>query len=148
IVRGMPQPPSGRIETLIGRSPTNRQKMAILTRGGRMAATRYRVLEALGPASMLRLDLETGRTHQIRVHLAHLGHPVLGDTTYGRARRLMPNILSTKGVIEKFPRQALHAYRLAFRHPLTGFALSFEAPLPEDMEGLVEALRRSQEKTD
>jgi 23S rRNA pseudouridine1911/1915/1917 synthase len=105
-------------------------------------------MEALGPASLLRLELETGRTHQIRVHLAHLGHPVLGDPIYGRSRRIMPKILSAKTAIESFPRQALHAYRLAFRHPVAGTSLSFEAPLPPDMNGLIETLRKSQEKTD
>jgi 23S rRNA pseudouridine1911/1915/1917 synthase len=107
--------------------------------GGRRAVTRARVLERFGPegrpfAALLACRLETGRTHQIRVHLSHLGHPLVGDTVYGRPRP-RPEAAAA------FPRQALHAATLGFKHPVTGAALRFESPIPEDFTRLVGILR-------
>jgi 23S rRNA pseudouridine1911/1915/1917 synthase len=108
--------------------------MAVVASGGKPAVTRARVIERFGPpgapvAALVECRLETGRTHQIRVHMAHAGHPLIGDRVYGR--RGGPS----------FGRQALHAARLGFTHPITGEALAFEAPLPADMEGLLAWLR-------
>ncbi len=139
LVHGLPSPPEGRLETRIGRSPRDRKRMAVLEHGGRRALTFYRVLEPLGAqdaAADLELRIETGRTHQIRVHLRHLGHPVLGDPVYGSVRRdrqLLPDVA----------RQLLHAWRLSLRHPRTGATLDFEAPLPADYRQAIEALRAS-----
>ncbi len=129
---GAPRPPRGTIDTLVGRSPYNRKKMSARPQTGRRAVTHYDTEQAFGEVSLLRLRIETGRTHQIRVHLAHIGHPVVGDTQYGRARKTERPVPAT--------RQMLHAERLAFAHPRTGAALEFSAPLPEDMRGLLAAL--------
>jgi 23S rRNA pseudouridine1911/1915/1917 synthase len=132
IVWGVP-PANGEIEGAIGRNPRDRKKMALVTRGGKAALTRYRRLEAFGTeAALLECRLATGRTHQIRVHLAALGFPLIGDPAYGRKRG--PKI---------FPRQALHAYLLGFKHPATGAALRFTSELPDDMTQLLEQLRSS-----
>ncbi len=132
LVWGTP-PPEGRIEAPIGRHPVQRKKMAVLGEGGRAAASNYATEEQFTEAALVRVRIETGRTHQIRVHMAHLGHPVVGDTVYGRARR---NRLPLEP-----SRQMLHAARLAFDHPSTGKRLVIEAPLPEDMRRLLECLR-------
>lgn len=135
LVWGVPVPVQGRIEGNIGRSPRNRKKMAVLARGGRPAVTRYRVVAAVGKlASRLELRLETGRTHQIRVHLAHIGHAVVGDPLYG-GRRARPAALATLA-----ERQALHAFRLGFRHPATGRPLLFEANFPIYFSELISTL--------
>ena len=118
----------GTVDAPIGRHPTRRTTMAVVTTG-KPARTHFEVLERFGVATLLRCRLETGRTHQIRVHLASLGHPLVGDPAYGR-----------KGPIP-FPRQALHAARLALVHPVTGRPCAWESPLPTDMLGLVTALR-------
>ena len=120
----------GRIEAPIGRHPLRRTRMAVVARG-RPAVTHYQVLERHAHATVLRCRLETGRTHQIRVHLASLGHPLLGDATYGKRGGL------------PFARQALHAERLAIVHPATGKAMEWQAPLPADMRKLVSELRRT-----
>ena len=99
--------------------------------------THYRVLERFGPATLLAVTLETGRTHQIRIHLAGRGHPVVGDKVYGSAGRFPRHPL-----LDSFPRQALHAARLGFTHPVTGEWLLFESPVPEDFAGLLEGLRK------
>ncbi len=126
-------PPSGRIETLIGRHSKHRKKMAVLKEGGREAISNFQTLERFAGTSLVQVGIETGRTHQIRVHMAHLGHPVVGDSVYGRARK------------NKLPlevqRQMLHAAKLEFTHPNTGKRLSFEAPLFDDMRLLLEFLR-------
>ena len=124
LVWGAPEKPSGTIELPIGRHPANRKKMAVVARG-RAAVTHYETLAATPLAAILRVRIETGRTHQIRVHLAHLGHPVVGDAVYGRARRGLPENLS-------IPRQMLHAHVLKLVHPRDGRRLEFTAPPPPD----------------
>ncbi len=129
-----------RVETLIGRHPGDRKKMAVLRGGdGRHAVTRFRVEAHLPPrAALIRCRLETGRTHQIRVHLSHLGHGLIGDQVYGRSV-----IAGLPEAAQAFPRQALHAATLGFRHPVTEAELRFESPLPPDMAGLLVELSGS-----
>jgi 23S rRNA pseudouridine1911/1915/1917 synthase len=125
-----------RVDAPIGRDPRERRRMAVVS-GGRRAVTRVRVRERWRAAEFLDVALETGRTHQIRVHLAHLGHPVVGDLTYGPGwERGMggPDSLWARELARSVPRQFLHAARLAFDHPVTGKKLRFEAPLPDDLE--------------
>lgn len=137
IVYGVPQPATGTIDTWIGRSDADRKKMAVHREGrGKHAVTHYRTMERLRGAAMVECRLETGRTHQVRVHMAHLGHPLIGDPVYGRERKGFKSILETLG----FERQALHAKRLGFIHPLTGEALSFDSKLPVDMQELLSEL--------
>lgn len=129
-----------RIEGRIGRHPGDRKRMAVLSSVGKPAVTRAKLLERFGPedkpvASLVECRLETGRTHQIRVHMAFAGHPLVGDGVYGRRRG--------KGPSAGFPRQALHAATLGFAHPVTGEELRFEAPLPDDIAALLDALRRN-----
>lgn len=134
LVRGIPNPPRGRIETQIGRSDRNRKKMAVVGENkGKHAVTNFEVLEKFAGAALVRCRIETGRTHQIRVHLTHLGHPILGDAVYGKSGRDLP---------APAPRQMLHAARLEFAHPKSGEKLSFEAPLFDDMNLLLDALRK------
>ncbi len=134
VVRGVPSPPRGRIETTIGRHPIHRKKMAAEVRNGRHAVSNYEVIEAFDRAALLRVQIETGRTHQIRVHMAHIKHPVIGDKLYGRAH--------ADGI--KADRQMLHAAKLSIAHPDTGERMYFCAPLPEDMERLLTQLRDTQ----
>ena len=138
-VWGVPVPASREISGNIGRSPNNRKKMAVVaaTRG-KPAVTRYRVERRFGDhAALIECRLLTGRTHQIRVHLAHSGHPLIGDPLYGtRAGRAMTRAGPAGVAIAAFPRQALHARLLGFTHPATGEKLSFESPFPADMEEL------------
>ncbi len=143
---GVPAPTSGTIEAPIGRDPRERKRMAVLpaTAGrGKPAVTHYRTLAAHGlGASLLECRLATGRTHQIRVHLAHRGHPLVGDPVYLRripaaARGLEPAL---RARLLDFPRQALHATSLGFAHPRTGEKLAFSAPPPADLQGLLDAL--------
>jgi 23S rRNA pseudouridine1911/1915/1917 synthase len=139
LISGVPTPAQGEIEGAIGRHPSNRQKMAIVTRGGKAALTRYRVLRRFGAAaSLVECRLVTGRTHQIRVHLAAIGHPVLGDLTYGRltAARLASLGPVAAQAIKQLGRQALHAIRLKFSHPRTGVLVECEADLPHDIRAL------------
>ena len=131
-----------RVETTIGRSRTDRKKMAVNIKDGRHAVSRFRRMETVGPYSLLECRLETGRTHQIRVHLTHLGHPLIGDQTYGRARTPPASLPDTaREALASFPRQALHAQTLGFVHPATGEGLRFEAKLPADLAELLEILR-------
>ncbi len=148
LVWDVPSPPSGRIEGNIGRDPRNRKRMAVVRADrGKPAATRYRVLRRFGDrASLVECRLETGRTHQVRVHLAHIGHALLGDPLYGRASRARIKGLpeSVVEALRSFPRQALHARLLAFDHPAGGARLRFEADLPSDMVELCEILESVQ----
>jgi len=138
IVWGVPAEASGAIDAAIGRSPRNRKKMAILRQGGRTALTRYRLLKNFsGAASLLECRLATGRTHQIRVHLSARGHPLIGDRTYGAQRLATRLPTAALARLEAFPRQALHAKLIGFRHPRSGEALQFETPLPKDMHELI-----------
>lgn len=150
IVWGNPKE-TGRVETLIGRSRRDRKKMAVLKRTGRKAVTTFRVAERFGFAARLQVSLETGRTHQIRVHLAHIGHPVFGDPTYGGRRRKygslsISEMRQARGFLEIIDRQALHAARLVFVHPETGRRMDFQAPEPDDIKRLLRAMRRGHAK--
>jgi len=146
-IRGVSFEPGGivKIATNLARHKTDRQRQAVLFEAGRHAVTRVRVLQRFGTpavAALVECWLETGRTHQIRVHMAYAGHALLGDQTYGGRRRVAPKALA-EGVADlanAFPRQALHAATLGFVHPVTGQALSFEAALPADMAGMLHAL--------
>jgi 23S rRNA pseudouridine1911/1915/1917 synthase len=141
VVLGVPRPPTGALEWAIGRHPRNRQRMSIRSRSARAARTRYEVLEAFATLSLVRLEPETGRTHQIRVHLAASGHPVLADPLYGaRKGRALPR----DGPGGSFTRQALHAAELEIVHPNSGERLHLRAPLPPDMTALLEELRADQ----
>jgi 23S rRNA pseudouridine1911/1915/1917 synthase len=144
LVEGRPKNPRGRIELPIGRHPTDRKKMSTRSPSGRDALTLWCVKEAFPDVTLLEVDLKTGRTHQVRVHCQAMGHPVVGDPVYGwRSRRKS----STKENLELFnilrtaPRQMLHARQLTFIHPVTGTSLTFEAPLPEDIQLLLDRLR-------
>ncbi len=126
LCHGRPRLESGRIENMIGRHPVDRKRMAIVEKDGKLAITNYRVERVIGPISLIECRIETGRTHQIRVHMASLGCPVIGDSAYGKSaldKRLSPVPA----------RQMLHAWRLLLWHPVTGEKLSFEAPVPADM---------------
>jgi len=145
IAWGDVQPPQGRIDAPLGRMKRDR-KLFDVVKGGKEAATRYRVLERFKLFSLLELQLETGRTHQIRIHLKHAGHPILGDPQYGgRNRRLGPLTTAQRNfvaeIFEILPRQALHAGILGFIHPKTGETLRFESEYPEDMRQVMEKLR-------
>ncbi|MBI4410745.1 MAG: RluA family pseudouridine synthase [Gemmatimonadetes bacterium] len=131
----------------VARSPAHRQRMAVVA-GGRAAVTHFRRLERWRAADFLRAELETGRTHQIRVHLAHIGHAVVGDRTYGAAaERGMsgPDRTWARDFARRLPRQFLHAAELRFRHPRTGEPLHFESPLPTDLAAAAEWARRTSE---
>ncbi|MFL2762403.1 MAG: RluA family pseudouridine synthase [Gammaproteobacteria bacterium] len=131
---------SGKIDLAIGRHPNNRQKQAVQS-NGREAITHYSLKENFGNYSHLELKLETGRTHQIRVHLSHTGFPIIGDPLYGRKRRFAKSTNSElREIIELFPRQALHASKLSFKHPSTKKPVNFVSELPEDMRSLKDKL--------
>lgn len=138
IVAGRLIPPAGTVSQWIGRSDGDRKKMAVQPEGrGKHAVTHYRTLEPLREASLVECKLETGRTHQVRVHMAHLGHPLIGDPVYSKSKKHFKSILETLG----FKRQALHARTLGFIHPLSSNALSFESRIPADMQELLSQLR-------
>jgi 23S rRNA pseudouridine1911/1915/1917 synthase len=154
VVWGSPAAQSGHVEGNLGRNPFDRKRMAVLRGGGKPARTNYRVLEQFGGnrteggkplASLLECRLETGRTHQIRVHLAHIGHPLIGDSTYGRSRQTprpkTPAEQTAYEAVSSFPRQALHAGVLGFFHPTKQKKMRFESPWPADFQALVHALR-------
>lgn len=148
---GAPLRSQGTVENHIDRDPRNREKMRVCPPAhGRIAITHWERLRGFGPVqtplvSLVRCHLETGRTHQIRVHMAHLGHPVLGDPVYGAGFKTKARHLSedARTLLEGLGRQALHAAHLAFEHPTTGEFLSFDSPLPADLAGLVGALEKA-----
>lgn len=139
IVDGLPHPTQGLIDAPIGRHPVDRVRMAVVDRG-KPARTHYRVVELLGPpgtAALVDCRLETGRTHQIRVHMAHIGHPLIGDPLYSSVSKHKARCSDWR----RFGRQALHAGRLGFEHPGRGEPMVFDIPLPADMEALVATLK-------
>ncbi|HEX5127969.1 MAG TPA: 23S rRNA pseudouridine(1911/1915/1917) synthase RluD [Rhodocyclaceae bacterium] len=136
IVMGVPHA-SGVVDAPIGRHPTHRTKMAVIA-SGRAARTQYKLVERLRDSAWVECSLETGRTHQIRVHMAHLGHPLIGDPVYGGRRVLKASV---GNVVKDFPRQALHAFRLGLIHPASGLPMQWEVPLAEDILQLIDALR-------
>jgi 23S rRNA pseudouridine1911/1915/1917 synthase len=139
---------AGRIDAAIARHPRHREKMATaLAERGRHAVTHWRLVEAFGPASLVACRLETGRTHQIRVHMASAGHPLLGDSVYGGGFKTKAAQLSegARGALAALGRQALHAAVLGFEHPITGEPLHFQRPPPQDFLNLINALRSERE---
>ncbi len=144
ITWGVPQPREGEIVGDIGRNPANRKTMAVVTRGGRSAITRYRVQRIFKDvAALVECRLMTGRTHQIRVHLAAHGNPLIGDPVYGRSRgRRRALAAPLRTVLDSFPRQALHAASLGFKHPATDEWLQFTSKLPRDINELIIFLER------
>ena len=153
LVWGTPPRQTGSVEAHLGRSSKDRMKQAVVSAGredARHAITHYSVIERFGlkpdgtaTASLIECRLETGRTHQIRVHMAHIGHPLIGDQDYGMAFKTKMNILpeALKEKVSAFSRQALHAFLLAFAHPADGEFMEFETDMPDDMAELVEAFR-------
>lgn len=137
IVHGNIKEESGIIEGSIGRHPTDRKKMAIVSAGGKEAVTEFRVLERFGNATLVECSLRTGRTHQIRVHMTYIGHPLLGDPKYCRQKTLF-----------KIKGQALHSKTLTFSHPTTGQEMCFQAALPEDMEKILKNLRHKNNESE
>lgn len=145
LVHGLPAGGRGRIESLIGRHRADRKRMSSRVTRGRRAVTHYEVVRAFpGPFALLAVRLETGRTHQIRVHLAERGHPVVGDRTYG-GHRPPPAVLAppARAAIAGLTRQFLHAGLLGFPHPRTGVPLQFTSPLPADLAGVLQALEEA-----
>jgi 23S rRNA pseudouridine1911/1915/1917 synthase len=142
IVYGRFAQDEGLIDSAIGRHPGQRKRMSTRTRKGRAAVTRWRKLEEFDGCTLLEISPQTGRTHQIRVHLSSVGHPVLGDPLYGRKGR--PGAIHDpvlKGCVRRMNRQALHAQRLEFTHPRTEERVQFISPIPQDMKEVVEWLR-------
>ena len=132
----------GTVDAPIGRHPTQRVKMAVVA-DGKPAVTHYRVMDRYIHHTRIRLRLETGRTHQIRVHMAHIGYPLVGDPVYAGRFGLPAKINEElRAALRGFKRQALHATRLAFAHPITGEPLQFDAPLPQDMVDLIAVLEQ------
>jgi len=141
LVLGVPAAKTGTVATPIGRDPVHRRKMSVRAPRGREARSDYRLAEAFDGASLLRVRIHTGRTHQIRVHLASIGHPVAGDATYGGTRTPSSRRAAARDALRGLTRPALHAARLAFVHPATGERLAFEAPLPADLLQVLDGLR-------
>lgn len=144
IVFGEPEHDAGRIDIAIRKHPKHREKQQVTTEGGKHAVTDFRVLERFDGFAYVECVLHTGRTHQIRVHLQHLGHPIVGDQTYGHPTPTEPMLRGETRILGGDPvisRQALHAFRLSVTHPVSGARLEFEAPLPLDMRRLLEMLR-------
>jgi len=142
-VWGVPDRAHGTVETFLGRHAIQREKMAVVPEArGREAITHWEKVADYGVAALIRCQLETGRTHQIRVHMAHIGHPLIGDATYGAGFKTKTAKLTeaARAVVEKLGRQALHAATLGFEHPLTREEMLFESDLPEDLQALRDAL--------
>lgn len=134
VVYGVPKTENGTVDLPIGRHPVDRKKMAVVSpeKGGRPATTRWRILERLGNYTLMHFQLETGRTHQIRVHSSHIGHPIVGDPVYSSGRSVGVNL----------PGQALHAWRLRLQHPVCEQWIEVTAPIPQTLKTLLEVLRR------
>ena len=149
---GIPKPLQGRVDANIGRSTQNRKKMAVVASGGKTAATNYEVIEILGGgiASIVECRLETGRTHQIRVHMMHIGNPLVGDQAYCGKRGGTIKTLSdeAKSYLKEFKRQALHSYKVGLMHPLNMQEMAFNSDLPTDIAKLVTVLRVFPEQND
>ena len=142
LIWGSLKPLNGMIENQIGRSPVNRKKMAVVKSGGKRAETHYRTvgIYANGSLSLVECSLKTGRTHQVRVHMTALGHPLIGDKTYGKIPAgVRKNTLLQKAV--NFPRQALHSYKMSFEHPIANRLMRFEIPLPADMQSVIDSIK-------
>lgn len=142
VVAGHPSPAEGTIDARVGRSDGDRKKMTVLPNNssrGKTAVTHYKVIERLGASAVIECRLETGRTHQVRVHCASIGHPLLGDPAYGRTPRSLRPLLERLA----FARQALHAAELGFRHPVTDEFVQFRSDLPQDMAQLIDQLRHT-----
>jgi 23S rRNA pseudouridine1911/1915/1917 synthase len=137
IVSGVPKASEGEVNAPLARSATNRKKIAIVEGNrGKRAVTHWKRLKVLADAALVECRLETGRTHQVRVHMASIGHPLLGDPVYGRSGKTHGKLLKDLS----FHRQALHAAELGFTHPVTKNRLSFSSPVPPDMQELFNAL--------
>lgn len=134
VVYGVPKTENGTVDLPIGRHPVDRKKMAVVSpeKGGKPAITHWRILERLGNYTLMHFQLETGRTHQIRVHSTHMGHPIVGDPIYSSGRSVGVNL----------PGQALHAWRLRLQHPVSGQSIEVTAPIPQTLTTLLEVLRR------
>jgi 23S rRNA pseudouridine1911/1915/1917 synthase len=150
VVVGLPTG-GGRVDAPIGRHPRDRQRMAVVraeSPSGKPAVTHYRLIQRFRAHTHLRCLLETGRTHQIRVHMAHINHPLVGDPVYGGRFRIPAGMAAERvEALRSFPRQALHARRLALAHPRTGEEVQWEAPLPADMEALLAMLEADLRET-
>jgi 23S rRNA pseudouridine1911/1915/1917 synthase len=140
LVLGVPSPRHGEIDKPIGRHPVHRKRMTVRA-GGRSARSSYRVVEGFDGAALVRVTIHTGRTHQVRVHMAALGHPVAGDETYGGTRSAPCRRAASRQALAGLGRPALHAARLAFDHPTSGRRMSFDSPLPGDIEAVLADLR-------
>ena len=143
LVHGATREERGRIEEPVARDPRNRTRMAVV-RGGRHALTLWRVSRPFTRFTLLDVEIKTGRTHQIRVHLAWLKHPVVGDKTYGAGRDNQIADARVRAAVARLDRQSLHAERLGFRHPRTGEFMKFRAPLPQDLAAVLEALEEAE----
>jgi len=141
LVLGSPARAAGEIDAPIGRDPVRRQRMSVRAVRGRAARSAWRVEERFDGAALLRVRIHSGRTHQIRVHLSSVGHPVAGDALYGGTRTPSSRKAAARLALGSLERPALHSARLAFEHPATAERLAFEAPLPEDLRRVLEALR-------
>ena len=139
----------GKVDAPMGRHPVDRKKQAVVKTGGKNAVTHYRVLDRYRAHTRIQVQLETGRTHQIRVHMAHRNYPLVGDPLYGgRLKQPAGATEALRQALHKFPRQALHARKLGLIHPATGEYREFEAPLPADMTGLIAALENDIKEED
>jgi 23S rRNA pseudouridine1911/1915/1917 synthase len=147
LICGGPKQDSGTIVAPIGRSRRDRKKMAVTSVNSKEAITKFSVIERYAKFSLIELKLETGRTHQIRVHLSHIGYPVVGDPTYGGRNRAIKSAVSqnVRIALQRLSRQALHAQLLGFIHPGTDQYVEFSAPIPEDIQNVIDALRSSEE---
>jgi len=141
LVHGKMDSDSGAVSLPIGRHPVDRKKMSTQSRKSRVAETMWQIRERFEQASLIEVDLKTGRTHQIRVHCAAIHHPVIGDSVYG-GRKPGKTVAIVKDLFRSVPRQMLHAWRLVFTHPVTEAVVSIEAPMPSDMQAVITALRQ------